>query len=381
MFLRRQFLALVFLAAGASAPAEDTYRGVQRIVAIGDVHGDYDQFVDVLRTAGLIDEKGKWSGRKTHLVQTGDVLDRGPASRKAMDLLMELEKQAKKAGGAVHALLGNHEAMNIYGDLRYVSPEEFESYRSKKSEEMRDKLFALTVEELKNKGTPPPQGDEFRKKFDEEHPLGWVDQRLAFGHEGKYYKWLIQHDVMVKINDVIFLHAGISPKYAATTMQEFNQKVRKELEDFNTLENGMAMDQDGPLWYRGLAQLPEQDLAAHVDQVLKTHDAAHIVIGHTPSPAVRTRFGGKVITIDVGLSKVFGGPPAFLIIEGSKYYAMHRGHRLELPADGGDLLAYLRAAAAVDPQPSPIQRLIEGKPDANPADKSDSPTAHRGSGR
>ena len=381
MFLRRQFLALVFLAAGPAAPAEDTYRGVQRIVAIGDVHGDYDQFVDVLRTAGLIDEKGKWSGGKTHLVQTGDVLDRGPASRKAMDLLMELEKQAKKAGGAVHALLGNHEAMNIYGDLRYVSPEEFESYRSKKSEEMRDKLFALTVEELKNKGTPPPQGDEFRKKFDEEHPLGWVDQRLAFGHEGKYYKWLIQHDVMVKINDVIFLHAGISPKYAATTMQEFNQKVRKELEDFNTLENGMAMDQDGPLWYRGLAQLPEQDLAAHVDQVLKTHDAAHIVIGHTPSPAVRTRFGGKVITIDVGLSKVFGGPPAFLIIEGSKYYAMHRGHRLELPADGGDVLAYLRAAAAVDPQPSPIQRLIEGKPDANPADKSDSPTAHRGSGR
>ena len=380
MFLRRQFLTLVLLAAtGAAASTEDTYKGVERIVAIGDVHGDYDQFVTVLRTAGLIDEKEKWAGGKTHLVQTGDVLDRGPASRKAMDLLMELEKQAKKAGGAVHFLLGNHEAMNIYGDLRYVSPEEFASYRTKKSDELRDKLFNLTVEELKSKGTPPA-GDEFRKKFDEEHPLGWVDQRLAFGHEGKYYKWLVQHNVIVKINDVIFLHGGISPKYAATTIKEFNQKVRGELEDFNTLENGMTMDQDGPLWYRGLAQSPERDLAAHVDQLLKTHEVAHIVIGHTPSPAVRTRFEGKVITIDVGLSKIFGGPPAFLIIEGSKYYAVHRGNKLALPAGGGDVLAYLRAAAALDPQPSPIQRLIEGKPEGNPAENNDSPAArHAGS--
>ena len=383
MFLRRQFLTLVLLTTiGAAAPPEDTYKGVDRIVAIGDVHGDYDQFVNVLRTAGLIDEKeGKWSGGKTHLVQTGDLLDRGPASRQVMDLLMELEKQAKKAGGAVHVLIGNHEAMNIYGDLRYVSPEEFESYRTKKSEELRDRLFKLTVEDLKSKGTPPPTGNEFRKKFDEEHPLGWVDQRLAFGHDGKYYKWLMQHNVIVKINDVIFMHGGISPKYAATTIREFNQKVRGELQDFNTLENGMTIDQDGPLWYRGLAQAPEQELAAHVDRLLKTHEVEHIVIGHTPSPAVQTRFGGKVIRIDVGLSKVFGGPPAFLVIEGSKYYAIHRGNKLPLPTDGGDVLAYLRAAAALDPQPSPIQRLIEGKPVDNPADQSDAPAARHASAR
>ena len=104
------------------------WTGVGRIIAVGDVHGDYEQFTAVLASAGLIDGNGNWTGGKTHLVQTGDVVDRGPDSRAVMDLLMKLEKQAAAAGGAVHALIGNHEAMNVYGDLRYVSPGEFASY-------------------------------------------------------------------------------------------------------------------------------------------------------------------------------------------------------------------------------------------------------------
>lgn len=86
-----------------------------------------------------------------------------------------------------------------------------------------------------------------------------------------------------------------------------------------------------------------------------------MVIGHTVRVAVLPRFGGRVITIDVGLSKVYGGPPALLMVEGGKYYALHRGHKLDLPVGGRDVLPYLRAAAALDPAPSPIQALIEGK--------------------
>ncbi len=261
--------------------------------------------------------------------------------------------------------------MNIYGDLRYVPDEEYELYRTAKSEEVRDKYFKLLVEDLKESGTPPPRGDEFRKKFDAEHPLGWVEHREAFGPEGKYGKWLLQHKVIIKINDVIFLHGGISPKYARKTMKEFNQEVQEELEDLKRLQNGMIMDQDGPLWYRGLALEPENEngLGAHVDRVLKTHEAGRMVIGHTPMVAVLPRFGGKVITIDVGLSKFFGGPPALLIIEGSKFYALHRGQRLALPAEGGSALPYLKAAAALDPPPSPIQRLIEGKVETRSSEK------------
>src|SRR5687768_13352063 len=108
----------------------NTWEGVERVVAIGDVHGDFKQFLEVLRYADLIDGKNKWTGGKTHVVQLGDIPDRGPDTRKIMDLLIDLEKQAKKKGGMVHVLIGNHDAMNVYGDLRYTTPEEFAAFKT-----------------------------------------------------------------------------------------------------------------------------------------------------------------------------------------------------------------------------------------------------------
>ena len=362
---RRNTLLLgLFTALLAASPAlsQDTFDNVQRVVAVGDVHGDVHQLVNVLQAAGVIDRKNKWTGGKTHLVQTGDVLDRGPDSRKAMDLLMDLEPQAQKAGGAVHALLGNHETMNLYGDLRYVSKEEYASYTNGNSEQLRDAYVNLLLDDLTKKKTPPADPEAFRKQFDAEHPLGWVEHMQMFAPQGKYGKWLRQHNAIIKIDDAVFLHGGISPKFAGKSIQEINGTIRAELNDFSKIQNGMTADDDGPLWFRGLAQGVEAPLSEHVDQVLKNYGVRHIVIGHTPQAAVLPRFGGRVIVIDVGLSKVYGGPPAALIIEGGKYYALHRGKRLELPADGGDLLPYLKAAAALDPPPSPIQALIEGKP-------------------
>jgi hypothetical protein len=360
---RREIVAALagILLAPTAARAEDTFQNVDRIVAIGDIHGDYTQLVNLLQTAGVLDRKGKWSGGKTHLVQTGDVLDRGPDSRKAMDLLMALEPQALKAGGRVHALLGNHEAMNLYGDLRYVSKEEYASYQNGSSEQVRDAYFDLVLEDLKKKKTPPADPETFRRTFDEEHPLGWVEHMQAFAPQGKYGKWLREHNAIVKIDDIVFLHGGISAKYAGRSIREINETIRAELNDFSKLQNGMAVDEEGPLWFRGLAQGPEDAQTATVDQVLANYGAHHMVIGHTVRVAVLPRFSGRVITIDVGLSKVYGGPPALLLVEGGKYYALHRAHRLELPVDGGDGLPYLKAAAALDPQPSPIQALIEGK--------------------
>ena len=93
----------------------------EAVVAIGDVHGDFDDFVAILQHTGLIDKQNHWTGGKTTFVQVGDLLDRGPKPREVMDLMMALEKEAAQAGGRVVSLLGNHEMMNIMGDLRYVT--------------------------------------------------------------------------------------------------------------------------------------------------------------------------------------------------------------------------------------------------------------------
>jgi hypothetical protein len=330
MLSRRSILALL---AGLALPAyaQDSFKDVERIVAIGDIHGDYDQLVSVLRAAEVIDKSNRWVGGKTFLVQTGDLLDRGADAKKVMDLLIDLEPQAKKAGGRVLSLLGNHETMNLYGDLRYVIPEDFETF-------------------ITGKMKPSPG-----------HPSGWADRKKAFETDGQYGKWMRQKNAIVKINDIVFLHGGISPKYEKTSISTINNEVREELSNFDKLQGGMVQDPEGPLWYRGLAQLPDAALGTQLEPALKTMGAQHIVIGHSIQPAIMPRAGGKVITIDVGMSKVLGGPAAALIIENGKFYALHRGTRLELPLDNGDVVAYLKSAAALDPQPSPIQSLIETK--------------------
>ena len=105
-----------------------------RIVAIGDVHGNFEGLRGILQATGLIDTKQEWTGGKTILVQTGDIYDRGDGERQALELLMRLEGQAKSAGGRVEALLGNHEVVNILGDFRDVSPEAFAAFADDKSE-------------------------------------------------------------------------------------------------------------------------------------------------------------------------------------------------------------------------------------------------------
>ena len=346
---------------GQGPPEADTFQDVHRIVAIGDVHGDYQRLVELLRTAGLVDAKNAWTGGDTHLVLTGDFVDRGDHSAQVLDLLMDLEPQARKAGGWLHALIGNHEAMDLYGDLRYVTKDDFAGFQGPNSKDLRDRQMRLELDQLQRQGAPPADEDAWRKKFQDDHPLGWVEHRLAFQSDGKYGKWLRQKNAIIKIDDAIFLHGGISEKYAESTRGEINTKVRQELADFTKLAKGIVTDEAGPLWYRGLAQLPEddRDMATLLPRILAKQQVRHIVIGHTPQLAVMPRFEGKVIAIDVGLSKPFGGPPAFLLIEDGKYFAVHRGRRLELPVDGGNVLEYLRSAAALEPSDTRLRRAIQ----------------------
>jgi len=335
---------------------------VDRLVAIGDVHGDFEQFTAVLRSAGLIDEDGNWTGGKTHLVQVGDVLDRGPDSRKAMDLLMKLEPQAANVGGYVHALIGNHEAMNLYGDLRYVPPADYESFRTAESEKVRDNAYKALLEETAKQSAGGNIDEASRKKWDAEHPLGYFERRAMFGPEGIYGKWIRGHNAVIKIDDSLFLHGGISPKYAGYNLKKINDRVREELDDSRKLQGGIVTDQEGPLWYRGLATGVEDALEGHVNKVLKNYGVERIVVGHTfTDGAVTPRFGGRVLLTDIGLARLYDnlGRMACLVIETGKPYALHRGTKLELPKDSTtDMLRYLKQAAALDPTPSSLAKRI-----------------------
>jgi Calcineurin-like phosphoesterase len=352
--MRIRPLLAVLICLAVPGLAEDTWKGVDRIVAVGDVHGDLPQFTSVLRAAAVIDRDGNWSGGKTHLVQTGDLLDRGPDSRKLIELLMKLEKQAREAGGEVHCLVGNHETMNLYGDLRYVSSADYAEYQTDQSEALRAKAYKQHVEDMShNPQMAGVQADEaYRRKWESTHPLGSVERQSYFSANGEYGKWFRGHNAVIKINDMVFLHGGISPKYSKTSIRKLNDEISKEMRDFSKLEGGMVMDQEGPLWYRGLAQDDEKPLAPHVKSLLERLAAKTIVIGHTPTKGmIMPRFEGKVLLIDVGLSAAYGSHSACLVVEGGKQFAMHRGEKVPLPTMPADVVRYLSQIHNLDMMP------------------------------
>ena len=311
----------------------------ERIVAIGDVHGAYDQFLTILQATKLTDARGRWTGGRAILVQTGDVVDRGGDSRKVLDLLRRLERDAERAGGAVHALLGNHEVMVMVGDWRYVSPDEIAAFRNGGSSELRDRLYAVAeadAEARAQKEQQPHDERAYRERFMKEIPLGFIEMRQAFSPEGEYGRWLRQRPVAVRINGVLFLHGGVSAEDAPLGCAGLNAAVRTDLSVPNpTPEQIAAMkasSETGPLWYRGLAEEPEETFAPTVTTVLEAVGARAIVIGHTVTDdhRIHTRFAGRVVQIDTGMlgGKFFpGGGPSALELGGGGATAVYPDRR------------------------------------------------------
>jgi len=361
-FLRSVLIATVFFVAALPARAgEWQYEGVSRVVAIADIHGAYDAMVEALLAAGVVDKELAWSAGDTHLVIVGDILDRGPNSRPAMDLLMQLEAEAEAAGGMVHVLIGNHEAMNLVGDLRYVSSSEYAAFASEERPEDRERwLAAYAQQRAKGDQSPEALNTLFRQKF----PPGYFAHRREFASDGKYGKWLLSKPAIVVVNGTAFVHGGLSPMvekigldgvngrllgemveyvkqleflYEAGVMLptdafhdhpailsrympplDSSAEVLKAIDVVKVLNDSNLHSLDGPLWYRGNVVCSELIEVDKLSGALEAIGANRVVIGHTPTPGRRVleRLDGQIIEIDTGmLNNYYGGSANALIID------------------------------------------------------------------
>ena len=328
------------------APCEITTQ--ERVVAVGDIHGGYEAFVAILRDAQLIDRRDRWIGGRAVFVQTGDVLDRGADSRKALDLLRRLEREAARAGGQVHALVGNHELMWLIGDWRYVSAGEYEAFRTATSVDLRDRAWTIFRDQARERAraedVPFDEGAS-RKQFFERVPLGMLELNQSFSADGEYGRWIRSHPAMVKINGIAYLHGGVSVETAPLGCAGINAAVAKDLAAAVPMSAaaGAALfssQESGPLWYRGLAEEPEVGFAPQLDQILTTLPATAFVIGHTVTrdSKITARFGGRVIQVDTGMlggDFYKGGQASALEVRGGTFTAIYRGgarERIAAPA-------------------------------------------------
>src|ERR1700730_16767820 len=357
--LEKIYLMPVLLLALPAAAATTPPKSTPLLVAIADVHGDFDDFCSILQRVGLIDGQRHWTGGNATFLQLGDLIDRGPKPRQVLDLMLSLDEQSAKAGGRVVSLLGNHEMMNLMGDLRYVSVGNYASFADSDSENLRQSAFQKyfawrkahpqLLAELNQPVLPETEAEWMIR-----HPLGFIEHRAPFGPTGIYGKWLRQRFALVKIGGVIFLHGGINPDLTSRGLDQINARIRGEINQYDearqylaeenvllpffTLQEAIAVAQaeliaerkqgvksndprltrieqflalggwlcvreDGPLWYRGYDQWSEEEGAPNVEKILAAYDATNIVVGHTVQKTARIRpgFGGRMMFIDPGM--------------------------------------------------------------------------------
>lgn len=369
---------LVFGGLAGVIPAEPVQSG-PRIVAVGDIHGSLTGLVEILRSAGLIDDRHRWTGAKARLVQTGDFTDRGADVRQVMDLLMRLEGEARRAGGRVDVLFGNHEGMNVLHDFRDVSPRAYAAFVDKRSEDRRRRAFDAHAAVAKRRGAAIDHAAWMAA-----HPPGYVEYVDALGPTSRYGRWIRERKPILQIGDTIFMHAGLTPQTVAP-LEEINRGIEREVRAWDDLVKTLhalklidpsftlqevvdaaqveigrivvaqktgepigdhvtqeliaqlklipaiptwaLIDAEGPMWYRGLATLPESDQPA-IDALLTRYGARRFVTGHTPQlPGGRigARFGGRAFLIDTGMLTSYykGGQPSALEIQDSRATAIY----------------------------------------------------------
>jgi hypothetical protein len=261
------------------------YPPVEKLYAIGDIHGDLNAFVTSLRKAGLIDNNFNWCGGKSHVVQVGDILDRKIRDVEYSDedseiiiisLICKLQLEAYVAGGGFHPIIGNHEIMNILGIFDYASP--------------------LGIKHFKN--------IEGRKDY---FKIGNIFCRyLACG-------W----NPIVKIGDFIFCHGGININIARKYNIEYINFIMRDTLFGNSYHlnqpyfNELFLNENSILWSRTYSSEHPKDKQQtnqiNLNKILEIYGAKHIVVGHTPQvEGIESKYNGKVICIDTAMSEAFG---------------------------------------------------------------------------
>jgi hypothetical protein len=265
----------------AIEPAAETRRAgfdfpaVDSLFLVGDVHGAYDNLTRLLANAGLVDAELRWRGGRAHLAFVGDLVDRGPEATRVLWLVYRLEREAARAGGRVHVVLGNHEIMAIAGDHRYLHPKEAR------------------------------HADCYGVPY----------QRLLDPESSVLGRWLATKPGVLRIGDVLLAHGGVAPRWVEGGLEAFDDSLAAFLQEdlmihwYDATESpvnlprgafdrryAMFWDQESVFWFRGYVVSDTLDDA--LARVLSGFTARVHAVGHTPIERIEARYGGRLLALN-----------------------------------------------------------------------------------
>src|SRR5688572_11549195 len=262
------------------------YKGIKKMLVISDIEGNFEALRKLLQGNKVIDENFNWTYGKGHLVLTGDFVDRGNMVTEVLWLIYSLEEKAKAAEGYVHFILGNHEIMNMSGELDYV--------------------HGLYIEHaaLMNR-----------------HYMH------LFGPDSEIGRWLATKNIVERIGNILFTHGGISSyvNFLQLPVKEINDLSRRYYTDstfkYPDKQVELLFSDAGPFWYRGYYKGQPKAMMSQIDSTLDFYNVRYISTGHTMmANQIFTMFDGKVINTDVHHA---GGNSEALLVENGKFFRVN----------------------------------------------------------
>lgn len=266
-------------------PEKSTYNKVKKIIALSDIHGQYDLTIELLKNNKVIDKELNWNFGKGHLVIAGDIFDRGDKVNEVLWLVYKLEIQAKNDGGRVHFVLGNHEFMVLQKDLRYIH----EKYK------VSSKLIGLEYDQL-------------------------------YGNKTVLGRWLRSKPSIIKINNNVFTHGGVSEEFLINRGVDFEKinlmmryYIDTPFEEMNSSIYNLYNGEKSLIWYRDYFKEYGEDLTdADISKILKMLNTKHIVVGHCSYDQVVQLYNNKIFGVDSSIKN--GKYGEVLLIKKRKFY-------------------------------------------------------------
>lgn len=304
----------------------------ERIVVIGDLNAAYDVLVDILRGTKLINRHLAWCGGRAELVQMGDLFNRGSGGLQALQLLLKLQRQARKAGGKVTILLGNHEAMTALGHEGYCTEGEYLSFATAKE---RREWPGRVTNAMKRLVRQRPKGillpiEPRLEAWKIEHVPGRAALRKALGPRGRLGRALRALPVAYQTQGCLFVHGGLLPEWAERGVAGLNAAARDAWAEarkglWSLSKSSMFRNASGPLWDRSLVRGGAKARAA-LKRSLSLMGAQRMIVGHTQTESlnrgeagkVLVLEGGRLVAVDVGLQSGANTPRTALIIDGRR---------------------------------------------------------------
>lgn len=302
-------------------------------MVVGDLNGADDALREILRGTRLLDARDRWIGGNAELVQVGDLFNRGGGAREALKLLQALKRPAREAGGRVTVLLGNHEVMTALGNEAYCTEAEYLSFASAAERRAWPKRVERAARRLYRAASPTGHVLPFEPRLEAWkalHAPGRAELRRSVGPRSPLGKVLRSLPVAYESHQVVYVHAGLTPHWAALGVDGLNDAAQAAWAErprryVRLPKWGLFRSNDGPLWDRSLA-VPGRQAASRLAQSLRSLGARRLVIGHTQTKGVRGGEEGHILTlhqsrlvlVDVSLAHGSAAPRTALLIEGKR---------------------------------------------------------------